>query len=100
MLSFSQALRKELKKTGIVVSTLCPGSTATEFSQRAGKAEIKGAMTSEKVADCAYKGLMRGKAVIIPGFQNRLFITFSKLLPGSFSAAIVARIQRKLTEVF
>ncbi len=100
VLSFSQALRKELKKSGIIVSTLCPGSTATEFSQRAGKADIKGAMTPEKVSDCAYKGLMKGKAVIIPGFQNKIFIVFSKLMPGSLSAAIVARIQRKLTEAF
>ncbi len=100
VLSFSQALRKELKKTGIIVSTLCPGSTATEFSQRAGKAEISGAMTPEKVADCAYKGLIKGKAIIIPGFLNKVFIAASKLLPGSLSAAIVERIQKKLTETF
>lgn len=100
VLSFSQALRKELKKTGVTVSTLCPGSTATEFSQRAGKADIRGAMTPEKVADCAYIGLVKGRAVIIPGFQNKLLIAVSKLLPGSVSAAIVARIQRKLFETF
>ena len=100
VLSFSQALRKELKKTGIEVSTLCPGSTATEFSKRAGKADIKGAMSPDQVANCAYKGLMKGKAVIIPGARNKFFIVVSKLLPGSVSAAIVARIQRKLTESF
>ncbi len=100
VLSFSQALRAELRSSGVVVSTLCPGSTATEFSRRAGKAEIKGAMAPDKVADCAYKGLMKGKAVIIPGFHNKIFIAFSKLMPGSLSAAIVAHIQRKLTESF
>lgn len=100
VLSLSQALRKELKASGILVSALCPGATATEFSRRAGKADIKGAMTPEKVADCAYKGLMRGKAVIIPGLRNKILIAASKLLPGSASAAVVARIQRRLTKAF
>ncbi len=100
VLSLSQAMRKELKKTGIVVSTLCPGSTATDFSRRAGKADIGGAMVPGKVADCAYKGLIKGKAVIIPGARNKFFIAVSKLLPGGLSAAIVERIQRRLTETF
>jgi short-subunit dehydrogenase len=100
VLSFTQALRKELKGSGITVSALCPGSTATEFSQRAGKADIRGAISPQKVADCAYKGLYKGKAVIIPGFINKLFIFASKLLPGCLSASIVARVQRKLTESY
>lgn len=100
VLSFTQALRKELKDSGLTASALCPGSTATEFSQRAGKADIRGAMAPQKVAIKAYKGLNIGKAVIIPGFMNKVFIFASKLLPGSLSAAIVARIQRKLTQSF
>lgn len=98
VLSFSQALRKELKHSGIVVSTLCPGATLTAFSARAGKADIKGAMTAEKAADIAYKGLAKGRAVIIPGAANKVLVLFSKLIPGSLSAIIVNRIQRKLTE--
>jgi len=100
VLSLTQALRKELRGSGITISVLCPGSTATEFSQRAGKADIKGAMSPQKVADAAYKGLDKGKAVIIPGFINKIFIFASKLLPGTLSASVVARIQRKLTESF
>lgn len=100
VLSFSQALRKELKHSEIVVSALCPGSTSTAFSARAGKADIKGAMSAEKVADIAYKGLAKGRAVIIPGAANKVLVLFSKLLPGSLSAAIVNRIQKKLTESF
>jgi short-subunit dehydrogenase len=100
VLSLTQAIRKELKGSGITISALCPGSTATEFSQRAGKADIKGAMSPQKVANAAYKGLYKGKAVIIPGFINKLFILTSKLLPGALSASVVARIQRKLTESF
>ncbi len=100
VLSFTQALRKELKGSGITVSALCPGSTATEFSKRAGKADIKGAMSPHKVAETAYKGINKNKSVIIPGLLNKIFILASKLLPGTISASIVARIQRKLTESF
>ncbi len=100
VLSLTQALRKELKQSGIVVSALCPGSTSTAFSARAGKADIKGAMSAQRVADAAYKGLVNGRAVIIPGTANKVLVLFSKLLPGSLSAAIVHRIQKKLTESF
>lgn len=100
VLSLTQALRKELKGSGIVVSALCPGSTATEFSRRAGKKDIKNSMTPEKVADCAYKGLMKGKAVIIPGLKNKMFILASKLLPAGWSASIVGHVQRNLVKYF
>lgn len=100
VLSITQALRNELKNSRITISALCPGSTATEFSQRAGKADIKDAMSPQKVADAAYKGLFKGKAVIIPGFMNKIFVFTSKLLPGALSASVVARIQRKLTESY
>ena len=100
VLSLTQALRHELKKSDITISALCPGSTATEFSRRAGKADIKGAMPPHKVAECAYKSLLKGKAVIIPGLMNKIFIVISKLVPASLSASIVARVQRKLTKQF
>src|SRR3712207_925442 len=48
VLSLSEALRIELKNYGVSVSTLCPGSTKTEFSKRAGKEDINVAMRSEE----------------------------------------------------
>jgi len=98
VLSLTRAMRSELKESGIIVCALCPGSTATAFSHRAGKKDIKGAMPPDKVADLAYKGFIKGKAVIIPGFHNKVFIAASKLMPAVLSAAIVKRIQRRLTD--
>ncbi len=100
VLSLTQALRRELKGSGVAVSTLCPGATATEFSRRAGKSDIKGAMSAKKVAQAAFKGLMRGKAVIIPGGWNKAAVVMSKVLPSCISAAIVERIQNKQIESF
>lgn len=100
VLSFTQALRKELAGSGVAVSALCPGATATDFSRRAGKRDIKGAMSARAVAIKAYKGLQRNKGVIIPGAGNKLAVLFSRLVPGALSAAIVGRIQKKMFEEF
>lgn len=100
VLSLTQALRRELEGSGVTVSALCPGATATEFSRRAGKSDIKGAMSAQKVAQAAFKGLMRGQAVIIPGGWNKAAVVMSKVLPSCVSAAIVERIQKKQIESF
>ncbi|SDO01532.1 SDR family NAD(P)-dependent oxidoreductase [Acetanaerobacterium elongatum] len=100
VLSLTQAVRRELKGSGVTVSALCPGATATEFSRRAGKSDIKGAMSAQKVAQAAFKGLMRGRAVIIPGGWNKAAVVMSKVLPSCISAAIVERIQNKQIESF
>lgn len=72
--SFSLALDSELQVTGVSVSVLCPGATATEFSRRAGKADIGSAMSAEAVARVAYRGLKRHKRLIVPGLGNQAVI--------------------------
>lgn len=94
--SFSLALAEELSGTGVSVSILSPGATATEFSSRAGKADVKGAMSAEAVAKAAYQGLKTRRRLIIPGLGNRFVIVLSKILPGHWLAGIVARIQKPL----
>ena len=94
--SFSLALAKELSGTGVSVSILSPGATATEFSSRAGKADVKGAMSAEAVARIAYQGLKARRRLIIPGLGNRFVIILSKILPGHWLAGMVAKIQEPL----
>lgn len=94
--SLSLALANEYKGSGLSVSILCPGAVSSEFSERSGKRDIKGALTPTAVADYACPRLMKRKKLIIPGLQNKLAIFFTKLLPGSWSANIVARIQKPL----
>lgn len=98
VLSFSEAITNELKDFGIKVSTVCPGATKTEFSHRAGKADIKSAMDAKQVAKIAYEGLNRNKKLIIPGNINKIAIILSKLLPGKISASMVRGIQQRLVE--
>lgn len=96
VLSFSEALRVELSEYNINVSVLCPGATKTNFSKNAGKEDVKGAMSPQKVAFSAYNGLKKNKAVIIPGLVNKICIVFSKILPGLITARIVKSIQKSV----
>ncbi|MBP2031804.1 short-subunit dehydrogenase [Clostridium algifaecis] len=100
ILSFSLAIRNELKDYGVDVCVLCPGATRTQFSKNAGKADIKKSMLPEEVAKAAFKGLERNKAVIIPGLFNKIAIVFSKLAPGYISAKIVRKIQESMVKNF
>jgi hypothetical protein len=66
VLSFSEALSEELKGTGVTVTALCPGPTASNFQKTAGIQEtklIKGKRiaTSKEVAEFGYDAMMKGK---------------------------------------
>jgi uncharacterized protein len=89
VLSFSEGVRYELKGTGITVSTLCPGLTATNFAKKAGMestpmfSKKEKVMRADDVARIAYHGLLDGDPIIIPGFRNRLSILIAKWGPRS-----------------
>ncbi|URZ17874.1 SDR family NAD(P)-dependent oxidoreductase [Clostridium felsineum] len=100
VLSFSEAIREELRDFNVKVSVLCPGATITEFSKGAHKLDLKGAMTAEKVAYIAYNKFMKGKAVIVPGYFNRVGIFFSKIMPRKLVGSIIGKSQKKLHEGF
>lgn len=95
VLSFSQALREEVKGKGINVVTLCPGATKTNFSKRAGKGDLEVAMSAKEVAECGYKALINNKAICIPGFMNKVLVFLSKVSPTTLNAKIVKKIQNK-----
>jgi uncharacterized protein len=100
VLSFSYALRNELKEYGINVSVLCPGATKTGFSKNAGKADIKNSMSARKVAKIAYKGIKKNKGLIVPGVFNKTAIVFSKIAPAWISGNIVRKIQKNVISKF
>lgn len=96
MLSFSSALQAEIADSGVAISVLCPGITRTEFRVRAGIADKKSAgMSAANVAQIAFAEMMRGKLVIIPGFQNKVFAFLSKHLPESPRSALIKFINNR-----
>src|SRR3984957_2266738 len=84
---FSEALRAELAKDGIDVLVICPGFTATNFSQNMieRKALIQydhlRGMTSEQVALATLKAIEKGKNEIHLTFQGKLVALVSKFFP-------------------
>ena len=85
LLSFSAAIRNELAGSGVTVTVFCPGITQTEFRSRAGIAEKDktSGMTAEGAARIAFRDTMRGRAVIIPGAANRLFVLSRPRFPSA-----------------
>ena len=92
IMSFSNALRGEYSKTGIKITTLCPGATKTEFATKANLSNTllfkMAVMKPEKLVDIAYPKLMKGKRLIIPGVYNKLLVMFSMMLPISITNRI------------
>jgi len=98
VLSFSEALHRELKPKGVRVTALCPGPVPTEFQARAGMRDdaLPGFLTrsAEQVASDGYLGLMHGRRVVIPGVANRAVTMALRLAPRGLLIDLIARQQR------
>lgn len=100
LLSFSEALRNELKDTGVTVTALMPGATETNFFRRAGMEDTKvGASekdSAEEVAREGFEALMAGDDKVIAGsFKNKIQGGVgARLLPET----VKAELHRKMAE--
>lgn len=97
--SFSQAIGNELKGSGVTVTALCPGPTATNFSSGADMGDslmFKSVlMAAEKVAKQGYEAMMKGRALAVTGLLNKLTVFLNRLFPRSWVVASVRSIQGK-----
>ena len=83
VLSFSEALWEEARGTGVHVSCLCPGPTASKFRERAGTgktrlAKVSKVMGSMEVAQQGYRAFTTNKRVVVTGTRNA---TLARLVP-------------------
>ena len=86
VLHLTEGLAGELAGTGVTVSVLCPGPVDTPFLGTAGIEGFSGirrlALADPRaVARAGYRGALRGKVVINPGFLPRLVPLVPRLLP-------------------
>jgi uncharacterized protein len=97
VLSFTEALRKELEPHGVRVSVLCPGPVMTEFQARAGFAPgFDSAVLNVPAADVAlqgYRGLMANKRAVLPGLAIKMVPFMLRFAPRGFILAAVGRFQ-------
>ncbi|OLP15639.1 short-chain dehydrogenase [Leptolyngbya sp. 'hensonii'] len=99
VLSFSEALANEVAGTGVTVTVLCPGPTATGFEAKAHLEQSKlfkgQVMESRRVAIAGYRGLMAGQAIVIPGLSNQLGPLLARFLPRSLVRRLVRNAQER-----
>jgi short-subunit dehydrogenase len=97
VVSFSEALAEELAGSGITVTTLCPGPTATGFAARASMQQSRlfrpgMTMTAAAVAAVGYSGLKRGRRLVVPGLLNKIQLQSLRISPRR----LVVKIARAL----
>jgi short-subunit dehydrogenase len=97
VLSFTEALRQELKSKGVRVTLVCPGPVPTEFQGRAGfrpgfDSTILNVSAAE-VARQGYQGLIANKRAVLPGLGIKAVPLLLRLLPRSFILSAVAGFQ-------
>jgi uncharacterized protein len=97
VLSFSEALRRELAPRGVRVTVLCPGPVPSEFQARAGfepgfDSTILNVSASD-VAQAGYRGLMANKRAVLPGLGIKTVPLLLRLFPRAFILAAVGRFQ-------
>lgn len=98
VLHFSVALANELRGTGVTVTCLCPGPTKTGFQKTANMAEAPmfkklHVMDAASVAKIGYDAMLRGKAIAVTGWANKLSALLTRLAPKTFTAKIARAAQ-------
>lgn len=99
VLSFSQALTRELKGTGVKVTALCPGPIRTNFDNAADLGE-SGLFKNLKVwdpdtvAQFGYKNMKKGKSLCVCGFLNKIIVFANRFAPRSLVRNMVYNIQK------
>ena len=97
VLSFSEAVREELRGTGVTVTVLCPGTTDTGFWGAANMDArhvfaFMGAQSPEAVARLGYEAVMAGRALALHSLPTKLADLGARLMPR----ALVRRVTGSL----
>ncbi len=97
VVSFSEALHNEVRDKGVVVTTLCPGPTKTEFQSRAGMDASKlfsgpNVMDARTVAGIGFKAMMDGKSLVVAGRLNALTVFLTRFAPRQLAASMARKL--------
>ncbi|MEZ5715937.1 MAG: SDR family oxidoreductase [Paracoccaceae bacterium] len=93
LLYLSEAAGADLKGSGVTVTALCPGPVATGFFDQA---ELRGALAlrllplaqPDAVARAGWRGMMRGKRMVVPGVLYKLVAFLMRLTPRGMALAV------------
>lgn len=91
---FSEALREELKRTGIKVSVLCPGPVRSPKRRIPRLDNSTRCLSPEEVALYTVRALDKNRALILPGRRNRWLARAPRLLPRWLTRKLAGLINR------
>jgi short-subunit dehydrogenase len=89
--SFTEAIRSEVKDSGVTITALLPGATDTDFFNKADMLDSK-LVQEEKLYDPAevakdgYEALMKGDDMIVSGAKNKMQVAMSNVTPDAMLA--------------
>jgi short-subunit dehydrogenase len=101
--SFTEAIRSEVKGSGVTITALLPGATDTDFFNKADMLDSK-IVQDGKLADAAgvakdgYNALMNDDDMVVSGFGNKVQVAMSNVLPDSMVADNVKKQQQPATK--
>jgi uncharacterized protein len=88
VLSLTESLSEEFKGTGVTITALCPGITATSMLQgaKAGSSQLNKLPnflvgSAEDVAHQGFEACMRGDVICVPGAVNRVTAVAGRATP-------------------
>ena len=97
-LSFTEALAEELTGSGVTVTALCPGPTATNFGVVARGTKTRRhqspSLTAEAVAVHGHRAFRKGRLLAVPGWHNQVLIFLVRILPRRLVRKLAGRYNR------
>ncbi len=98
--SFSESIHEEYRRSGIVVTAVCPGATRTEFNDTSGTMgdDLPEFMWQEpdEVAREGLDALRAGRAVRVTGLPNRLTAGLSAMAPRGVRRRVAGMVTDRL----
>ncbi len=95
VLNFSIALAAELKDTGVRITAVCPGPTATNFFANAGDDDVMTQRrTPEQVVAATFRALAANRPYVVDGAVNTVQSLVAKAAPFSVSTTVAAHLTR------
>lgn len=98
VLSYSEAFAFELRGTGVSVTALCPGITATAFlevsGQKATAYQRLAMMDSPTVTRLGIRALLGGRRSLVPGLMNTLTAWSTRLMPRRLQTWMAFQVMR------